>query len=198
MSACGDISASVLPTSRFGALDESGTVTVLPLSWIVARPRGRLTEAFAGARAIFDRHSPTADQHVLAAYMREGLFETHVRRIRGLYAERRAALLAALEPALPPGYEIELSDQGMHVLLWTPQGIRDTDVASRAAAEGLTMRPISPMYGSPGGRPGIMLGFGGFEPGSYGRPQRRSVDFCGPCRATETRCCPCSGATRTE
>src|SRR6202008_1106171 len=33
-----------------------------------------LIDACAGARALLDRHSPTADQHVLAAYMREGLF----------------------------------------------------------------------------------------------------------------------------
>ncbi|RYD89569.1 MAG: PLP-dependent aminotransferase family protein, partial [Sphingobacteriales bacterium] len=81
-----------------------------------------LVEAFAGARAILDRHSPTADQHVLAAYMQEGFFEAHVRRIRGLYAERRAVLLDALTPALPAGWTIQPSDQGMHILVWLPDG----------------------------------------------------------------------------
>lgn len=63
----------------------------LRLGYVIAP--SPLVEAFAVARAILDRHSPTADQHVLAAYMHEGFFEAHVRRIRGLYAERRAVLL---------------------------------------------------------------------------------------------------------
>lgn len=134
----------------------------LRLGYVVAPTL--LVEAFAGARALLDRHSPTADQHVLAAYMREGLFEAHVRRIRGLYAERRAALIAALEPALPQGCAIQPSDQGMHILLWLPESADDVRIAARAEAAGLVMRPISPMYAGATGRPGLMLGFGGFTP----------------------------------
>jgi GntR family transcriptional regulator/MocR family aminotransferase len=132
-----------------------------------------LVEAFAGARAILDRHSPTADQHVLAAYMAEGFFESHVRRIRGLYAERRAVLLAALEPALPAGWTIQPSDQGMHILLWLPDGADDVQIAARAQAVGLATRPISPMYAEPPGRPGLMLGFGGFPPEQLREAVRR-------------------------
>lgn len=123
-----------------------------------------LVDAFAGARAIMDRHSPMADQHVLAAYMEEGLFEAHVRRIRGLYAERRAILLGALESRLPPDFGIQPSDQGMHVILWLPPGLDDVRMAEKATAIGLVVRPISPMYARPPGRPGFMLGFGGYSP----------------------------------
>jgi GntR family transcriptional regulator / MocR family aminotransferase len=122
-----------------------------------------LIDAFAGARAILDRHSPSAEQHVLAAYMREGYFEAHVRRIRGLYAERRASLLAALEPILPEGCAIQPSDQGMHVLLWLPEGADDQAISARAMEAGLAVKPIFRMYGYPNGRPGLMLGFGGFD-----------------------------------
>jgi GntR family transcriptional regulator/MocR family aminotransferase len=80
-----------------------------------------LVEAFAGARALLDRHSPTADQHVLATYTREGFFEAHIRRIRAMYADRRVVLLVALENALPAGCILQPSDQGMHVLLWLPE-----------------------------------------------------------------------------
>ncbi|RUM08385.1 PLP-dependent aminotransferase family protein [Rhizobium chutanense] len=121
-----------------------------------------LAEAFAGARAILDRHSPTAEQHVLAAYMREGYFEAHIRRIRGLYAERRAVLLAALEQALPEGCRVQPSDQGMHILLWLPEGVDDVKIAARALSVGLAVRAISPMYGGQPARHGLMLGFGGF------------------------------------
>ncbi|TXN01202.1 PLP-dependent aminotransferase family protein [Methylobacterium sp. WL64] len=134
----------------------------LRLGYVIAP--SPLVEAFAGARAMLDRHSPTADQHLLAAYMQDGSFEAHVRRIRGLYAERRAVLLEALTPALPEGWSIQPSDQGMHIVLWLPEGADDVQVAARAQAIGLVMRPISPMYAELPGRPGLMLGFGGFLP----------------------------------
>ncbi len=134
----------------------------LRLGYVIAP--SLLIEAFAGARAILDRHSPTADQHLLAAYMREGLFEAHIRRIRGLYAERRTVLLSALEQALPEGCAVQPSDQGMHILLWLPDDADDVDIAARAVAAGLAVRPISLMYAARPGRPGLMLGFGGFPP----------------------------------
>jgi len=134
----------------------------LRLGYVIAPPP--LAEAFAGARAILDRHAPTAEQHVLAAYMREGYFEAHIRRIRGLYAERRAVLLATLERALPDGCRIQPSDQGMHILLWLPEGTDDVKLAARALSAGLAVRAISPMYAAQAAPPGLMLGFGGFLP----------------------------------
>ncbi|WP_338829307.1 PLP-dependent aminotransferase family protein [Bradyrhizobium sp. 27S5] len=122
-----------------------------------------LIDAFAGARALLDRHSPTADQHVLAAYMREGLFEAHIRRIRGVYAARRATLIAALERHMPDDVTLQPSDQGMHLLLWLPKGTDDVQLAKAALADGIVVRPISPMYAL-AARPGLMLGFGGFAP----------------------------------
>ncbi|MGY4318173.1 MocR-like pyridoxine biosynthesis transcription factor PdxR [Bradyrhizobium sp. JR3.5] len=122
-----------------------------------------LIDAFAGARALLDRHSPTADQHVLAAYMREGLFEAHIRRIRGVYAARRATLIASLTRHMPDHVTLQPSDQGMHLLLWLPQGFDDVQLAKTALADGIVVRPISPMYEA-AARPGLMLGFGGFEP----------------------------------
>jgi GntR family transcriptional regulator/MocR family aminotransferase len=132
----------------------------LRLGYVIAP--APLAEAFAGARAILDRHSPISEQHVLAAYIREGYFEAHIRRIRGLYAERRAVLLAALERVLPEGCHVQPSDQGMHILLWLHEEADDVRLAARALSAGLAVRAISPMYGAQPGRPGLMLGFGGF------------------------------------
>jgi GntR family transcriptional regulator/MocR family aminotransferase len=121
-----------------------------------------LVEAFAGARVLMDRHSPTVEQHVLAAFMREGYFETHIRRIRSVYAERRATLIAEIEKELSPWGHLQPSDQGMHLVIWLRAGIDDIHVAGRAEAAGVVVRAVSPMYGGRSRRSGLMLGFGGF------------------------------------
>jgi GntR family transcriptional regulator/MocR family aminotransferase len=142
----------------------------LRLGYVVAP--APLIDAFAGARALLDRHSPTADQHVLAAYMQEGLFEAHIRRIRGVYAARRATLIAALEHHMPDGVSLQPNDQGMHLLLWLPDGADDVRLAQAALADGIVVRAISPMYRR-AARPGLMLGFGGFAPEQLEAAARR-------------------------
>jgi GntR family transcriptional regulator/MocR family aminotransferase len=122
-----------------------------------------LVEAYAGARALVDRHSPTADQHVLAAFMKDGMFEAHIRRVRGAYTERRNALIAALKKHLPGWAKLQPSDQGMHLVLWLPDDMDDIKVTQEALTEGIVMRAISPMYSKGAARPGLMLGFGGFS-----------------------------------
>jgi GntR family transcriptional regulator / MocR family aminotransferase len=121
-----------------------------------------LIEAFAGARALMDRHSPVADQHVVAAFMREGYFETHIRRIRRVYAQRRATLLDELAMQIP-AIEVQPSEQGMHIVAWLPHGTDDCKIADLAYSAGIAIRAISPMYEGSAPRPGLMLGFGGFS-----------------------------------
>ena len=64
--------------------------------------------------------SQNSEQHVIAAYMKGGYFETHIRRIRGVYAERRQALIDALQLELPE-LRIQSANQGMHLVVRLPE-----------------------------------------------------------------------------
>lgn len=122
-----------------------------------------LIEAFAGARALIDRHSPTADQHVLAAFINEGHLEAHIRRIRGVYAQRRSALIEAIRDHFPQWVTLQPSDQGMHLVLWLPDEIDDVSFSAECLNQGIVVRAISPMFSARQKRSGLMLGFGGFS-----------------------------------
>lgn len=123
-----------------------------------------LVDAFCGARVLIDRHPPTADQHVLAAFMAEGHLDRHIRKVRNAYAEYRLRLIETLETLLPHDLAwIEPGDQGMHLVLWLASGMDDRAVAQRSAQEGVVVRAVSPMFASGTGRPGLILGFGGFS-----------------------------------
>ncbi len=94
--------------------------------------------------------------------MKEGYFEAHIRRIRGVYAERRAALIEALRLELP-WLRIQPSDQGMHLVAWLPEGLDDVKIAAAAGRAGTALRPLSPMCSEHLKLSGLMLGFGGFS-----------------------------------
>ncbi|NHL69849.1 PLP-dependent aminotransferase family protein [Burkholderia ambifaria] len=139
-----------------------------------------LVPAFCGARVLMDRHAPTADQHVLAAFIAEGHLDRHIRRVRGVYAEQRALLIDTLDARLPRERAwVQPGDQGMHVVLWLAAGIDDLDVAARAAQAGVAVRAVSPMFAPGTERPGLVLGFGGFDRARMEAAAQRLADVVG-------------------
>ncbi|RQR48977.1 PLP-dependent aminotransferase family protein [Burkholderia sp. Bp9126] len=136
-----------------------------------------LVAAFCGARVLMDRHAPTADQHVLAAFIDEGHLDRHVRRVRGVYADHRAHLIDTLGARLPRTLAwLQPGDQGMHVVLWLADGLDDREVVARAAEAGVAVRAVSPMFAPGTGRPGLVLGFGGFSPAQMEAAAQRLAD----------------------
>ena len=121
-----------------------------------------LVDGFIGARALMGRGSPSSEQHVIAAYMKGGYFETHIRRIRGVYAERRQALIDALQLELPE-LRIQSANQGMHLVVRLPEGLDDVAIAAAASKTGIALRPLSTMCSGNLKLSGLMLGFGGFS-----------------------------------
>ncbi|WP_109483908.1 PLP-dependent aminotransferase family protein [Paraburkholderia sp. C35] len=133
-----------------------------------------LIDAFCGARVLMDRHPPTADQHVLAAFIAEGHLERHIRKVRNVYAEHRVQLMKTLGELLPRELAlIEPGDQGMHLVLWLAKQFDDHRVVERAARAGVAVRAVSPMFAPGTGRPGLVLGFGGFSREQMGDAARR-------------------------
>lgn len=120
-----------------------------------------LIDAFTGARALLGRHSSMTEQHILAAYMQEGYFETHIKRINAVYKSRRKYLIEALKSKIP-ALQIQPADQGMHIVVWLPEGSDDVDLSKVAMSAGVATRPISPMCSTTNKQSGLMLGFGGF------------------------------------
>ena len=121
-----------------------------------------LVDALIGARALIGRGSPSTEQHLVAAYMKEGYFETHIRRIRNIYGQRRQILIQALKLKIPE-LRIQPSDQGMHLVALLPAGLNDVVIAAAARKAGIALRALSPMCSNELQLSGLMLGFGGFS-----------------------------------
>ena len=130
----------------------------LRLGYVVIPPD--LVRPFIEVRRAMDVFSPTFPQAVLADFIREGHFARHIRRMRLLCRERRAALVEGIEKEL--GELSILGDPaGMYLSAALPRGYRDRDVAARAAREELWTAPLSDCYLGRAKRQGLILGYGG-------------------------------------
>jgi GntR family transcriptional regulator / MocR family aminotransferase len=123
-----------------------------------------LVRAFFNARDAADIFSPTLYQAVMTDFIREGHFARHIRRMRVLYAERRAALVAVLRDNFGDAVEVVGSEAGMHLVALLPSGIDDVTVSKKAAAKGISAMPLSMCYMKTQPRPGLILGYGGTTP----------------------------------
>jgi GntR family transcriptional regulator/MocR family aminotransferase len=170
------------PLSCLQGLDESGRVlyvgtfskTVFPglrLGYLIAPPS--LVEALGEARAVADRQPPGIEQAVLADFVAAGHLARHVRRMRGLYEQRRDALLGAATTELGERLEFGDTAAGMLALAWLPRGVDDRDVARRLLAAGVESSPLSSYAIRPIRRGGLLLGYAGFPPAALRAAMRQ-------------------------
>src|SRR6185437_5438396 len=75
-----------------------------------------LVEAFEKVSAAFVQGVPTSVQAVVAELIEEGLFATHIRRMRRLYEERHAALCEAARRDLRGLLDVVPTESGLHTI----------------------------------------------------------------------------------
>jgi GntR family transcriptional regulator/MocR family aminotransferase len=95
-----------------------------------------------------------AIQFAIEEFLRDGHYLRHLRHMKRVYAERRAALCACLR-----GLGLPHAEAGLSVLLPLADGIDDAALAARARTAGLAPSPLSWWRaGSTSGPGGLLLG----------------------------------------
>ena len=122
-----------------------------------------LLPAFRAARDALDTCSPMLPQRALHDFIREGHFARHIRRMRVLYAARRAALQAAIHRHLPGTLQVVGAEAGMQLTALLPPAVDDVALSLRAAQAGVSVRPLSPCYRGEAKRSGLILGYGSVD-----------------------------------
>lgn len=119
-----------------------------------------LRTRFEEAARTWSNGSPQVTQAVVADFMREGHFPRHLKKMRLLYARRRAMLVAGLQKAFGDSVHIDLRSGGMH-LIARFDGRRENDVALalRAQQAGLNCQPLSARGVTGPGAQGLLMGF---------------------------------------
>src|SRR5215510_3619510 len=143
----GTFSKTIFPALRLGCL-------VVPSD---------LIEVFTAARALADLHAASLDQAILAEFITTGHFARHLRRMRGIYAERQQCLVEEARKYLSGALEVAPAAAGMHLIGWLPEGVDDREVARRAGALQLEISPISAYCIKQKLRGGLFLGYTAFD-----------------------------------
>lgn len=139
-----------------------------------------LVDAVSAAQGALGAQPTAVIQPVLAAFIEEGHFATHVRRMRRLYAARQAALVTAAERHLGDYLSVAPDDAGLHLMAWlTPavaEGLGDRGAAEVAAAAGIAVSPLCDYFTGLPDRQGLLLGYAAVPEDEIERGARRLAE----------------------
>ncbi|MDE2439424.1 MAG: PLP-dependent aminotransferase family protein [Betaproteobacteria bacterium] len=130
---------------------------------------------FARATTQATRPGQGVEQRALADFIERGYYTAHLRRMRARYGARQVALRIALKAAFGRSVELSGGEAGLHLVMWLPEGICDTEVAARAAALGLGVRALGSYTRAPMTCNGLVLGYGNLEEGMIAEAVQRLV-----------------------
>ena len=106
---------------------------------------------------------PTATQAIVADFMDEGHFATHIRLMRRLYKARHEALIDAAR-TLPDKIRLQETSSGFHTPAFLAPGIDEDRVVQEAAQSGVSLAQLNKYCLSPIRQSGLVFGFGTATP----------------------------------
>jgi GntR family transcriptional regulator/MocR family aminotransferase len=134
----------------------------LRLGYFVAPPI--LVDTFRRVSGAFLQAAPSNLQAVLADFMEEGHFATHIRRMCKIYAARHDALMAAATQRLGGLVKVMPTETGFHTIGLLADGLDEQRVSQAAADRGISVSPIGRYCIRPIAMKGLVLGFSTIGP----------------------------------
>jgi 2-aminoadipate transaminase len=145
------------PLPSLASLDTEGVVislgtfskTLAPglrIGWL--RASGAVMRAVVVAKQACDLHCSSLTQRVVAELLTQFDYEGHLEVIRGVYQERCAAMLEALERHLPEGSRWTTPDGGLFIWVELPVGLDAQALLPRALEQKLAYVPGAPFFAS--------------------------------------------------
>ena len=139
----GTFSKTMMPAMRVGYL-------VMPQAAI---------ERFSELGEILESGMALLPQKILAQFLNEGHFYRHIKKMRGLYQQRRGMMREAIEACFPEVFHFEMTDGGMHIIAFLRRGTLDTPLAEIWQRHHLRVLPLSRWYTQTQKRYGLVIGY---------------------------------------
>lgn len=148
-----DVQGRVLYIGTFSKVLVPG----LRLAYLVV-PEAQTSRFSQVADSLYN-HCPHLLQSIVANFIDEGHFGRHLKKMRSLYAYRRALLVEALLNVLGDAIRLDPQAGGMHIVIWLADNSDDKPIADRAQEAGLSVQALSRWYATAQTSSGLLLGF---------------------------------------
>ena len=139
----GTFSKTIMPSLRMGYV-------VMPASTL---------GAFTDCADIVTSGQPVLTQKILTAFLNEGHFFRHLKKMRALYQTRREWMIKALQEVYGDLFFTEQNDGGMHIVAFLSKGSCDREIAHCWQAQQLQVNALSEWYRGSGKRYGLVMGY---------------------------------------
>src|SRR5215813_3306770 len=146
----------------------------LRIGYLVVPPA--LVERVAAVADLLQPPPAALVQATIAEFLAHGYFGRHIRRMRQLYGERRAALVKALRERLPGTLDIDLQPGGMHLVARLPRGTDDVTLVAGLIKRGLGPSPLSAWGVAAPYAPGLLISFTNVDVKKAGVVARQLAD----------------------
>ncbi|WP_433667989.1 PLP-dependent aminotransferase family protein [Klebsiella michiganensis] len=123
-----------------------------------------LREQFAMTKYYTDLCSGYLEQAVLARFISEGHYASHVRRIRRACFERKSALEAVIARYFAGRMVVHPTDSGIHIVCWLSAGLKAEEVVAKARQLGFGVQTFERYCQRPMSREGVLFGFANHPP----------------------------------
>jgi 2-aminoadipate transaminase len=127
------------------------------LGWAIGP--GEVVSVMTAAKQNSDQCAGALGQRLLESFLATGQFEAHLKHARGIYSERGAAMVAALEEHAGSGLSFTRPSGGFFVWLTAPAGVDTEALCPEASRRGVAYVPGRPFYVDGRGRSEIRLSF---------------------------------------
>jgi GntR family transcriptional regulator / MocR family aminotransferase len=145
----GTFSKCLFPSLRLGYI-------VVPRTW---------RDAILELRRQTERYPPTLQQLALAAFIEEGYFERHLRRMRELYGGRLALLRREIASRLGEVLRLPDIEAGLNTPAYLLNSMTSTEAAQRAREHNLEVWPLDRYSLERRDIRGLLLGFAALNEG---------------------------------
>lgn len=98
------------------------------------------------AKQATDLHTPSLTQRIVYEVVKDGFLETHIPKIRALYRDQCAAMLASLEKHMPAGVEWNRPEGGMFVWVKLPKHIDTMKLLEQSIEQHVAFVPGGPFF----------------------------------------------------
>jgi GntR family transcriptional regulator/MocR family aminotransferase len=131
----------------------------LRMSYLVV-PQSLAQSFSSGLNQLF-RPGQLSLQAAMSDFITEGYFASHVRRMRGIYAERQRELKRSLDSHFRGSIQISGGNAGLHLTTRFNNPVDISRMTSFCDSKGVALRDLSLYYQGKSPMAGYVLGYGG-------------------------------------